>query len=141
MNIKKSSRHSKIIGNFGETLISNWLSRSGFEVITVDHTGIDIIAYDPKSKQRLGITVKSRTRNEGVEEDPVNIFSNSKKDREKLKRACKSFACIPWIAIYVETLNFAEIYLTSLNNYDSKYRGKKVRKIDDWKMGEKNKEQ
>ena len=47
MEIIKSPRHQKIIGNFGESLICNWLSRSGFEVAVVDHTGIDIVAYNP----------------------------------------------------------------------------------------------
>lgn len=143
MKIIKSSRHQKIIGRFGEYLICNWLSRSGFEVTIVDHTGIDIIAYNPRAKQRLGITVKSRTRNMGKEEEPVNLFSYQKgeTDRQKLLDACEAFACEPWIAVYVETLNFADIYLTSLKNYDEKYRGKKEKAIDDWKMGKKYKEQ
>jgi len=46
VEIIKSSRHQKIIGNFGESLICNWLSQSGFEVAIVDHTGVDIIAYN-----------------------------------------------------------------------------------------------
>ncbi|MEJ5273923.1 MAG: hypothetical protein WH035_07315 [Spirochaetota bacterium] len=41
--IDKSSRHSKIIGNFSENLLCNFLSRSGFEVTTIDHTGLNII--------------------------------------------------------------------------------------------------
>jgi len=85
MEINKSSRHQKIIGNFGEQLICNWLSRSGFEVIIVDHTGIDIIAYNPKTMQRIGISVKSRTRNIGKKEEAVYIFSfrKGKNDRKK----------------------------------------------------------
>ena len=75
MEIIKSSRHQKIIGDFGENLICNWLSRSGFEVTLVDHTGIDIIAYNPSTNQRFGITVRSRTRTAGKEENSVNIFS------------------------------------------------------------------
>lgn len=49
MEIVKSSRHSKIIGDFGENLICNWLSRSGFEVSIVDHTGIDILLIAHKT--------------------------------------------------------------------------------------------
>jgi len=48
MSIEKSTRHQKIIGAFGEHFLCNWLSRSGFEVSIVDHTGIDLIAYNPK---------------------------------------------------------------------------------------------
>jgi len=54
IDIEKSSRHQKIIGNLGENLVCNWLSRSGLEVTIVDHTGIDIIAYNPRTKERLG---------------------------------------------------------------------------------------
>jgi Holliday junction resolvase-like predicted endonuclease len=142
MEIVKSSRHQKIIGNFGENLICNWLSRSGFEVTIVDHTGMDIIAYNPATKRRLGITVKSRTRNVGKEETTVNIFSRQKgkDDRQKLIAACEAFSCEPWIGVYVETSRSAYVYLTSLNNYDSKYLSKAGKAIDDWKMGRKDRE-
>jgi Holliday junction resolvase len=139
MEITKSSRHQKIIGDFGEHIICNWLSRSGFEVILVDHTGIDIIAYKPSKKQRLGITVKSRTRDIGKERLSVNLLSyrRGKNDREKLVNACQAFACEPWIAVYVESLDSADVYLTSLKNYDEKYRLEEERAIDVWKMTEK----
>ena len=143
MEITKSSRHQKIIGNFGEQLICNWLSRTGFEVIIVDHTGIDIIAYNPKTKQRLGITVKSRTRNIGKEEETVNIFSYRKRknDRQKLLNACDAFSCEPWIGVYIETSDFADVYITSLKNYDEKYRGREGKAIDDWGLRKKDKEE
>lgn len=136
MEILKSSRHQKIIGDFGERLICNWLSRSGFEVIVVDHTGIDLIAYHPTSQQRLGITVKSRTRIPGKEDTSVNIFSyqKGKDDRQKVLDTCRAFACEPGIAIYIEATDYADLYLTSLENFDQKYRGKKGKAIDDWKM-------
>jgi hypothetical protein len=142
MEINKSSRHQKIIGNFGEQLICNWLSRSGFEVIIVDHTGIDIIAYNPKTMQRIGISVKSRTRNIGKEEEAVYIFSfrNGKNDRKKLLDACTAFSCEPWIGVYVETSDFADLYLTSLKNYDEKYRGSEGKSFNSWRMTEKDKE-
>ena len=106
----------------------------------VDHTGIDIIAYNPSTNQRLGITVKSRTRNIGKERTGVNVFLSRKEDRRKSLDACKAFACEPWIAIYVETADFADVYLTSLENYDNKYRGQEGRAIDSWKMREKDKQ-
>ena len=137
-SIIKSTRHQKIIGDFGEAILCNWLSRSGFGVAVVNHTGIDIVAYNKKTKKRLGISVKSRTRTSEKETESVNIFSNKKKDRNKLEMACKAFCCEPWIAIYVETVKEADIYLTSVKNYDRKYRIKN-RVIDDWKMGKKYK--
>lgn len=132
--IIKSTRHAKIIGSLGEYMVTNWLSRQGFEVMVVDHTGIDLIASPPESTRRMGITVKSRTRYSGSEVESVNLFSNGKQDREKLKNACKAFGCDPWIGIYVETANGADLYLLSLSHYDKHYRGKTKRKIDDWKM-------
>jgi len=132
--VKKSSRHQKIIGDFGENLICNWLSRSGFEVSIVDHTGIDIVAYNTKTNERLGITVKSRTRTSGKEREPVNLFDSE--GRQKLRDACSYFGCKPWIAVYVETIDYADVFLTSLENYDSKYR--RQRQTDDWKMGPKH---
>jgi len=138
-SIIKSTRHSKIIGDFGELKICNWLSRSGFEIARVDHTGIDIVAYNKKTGKRLGITVKSRTRCEGSECESVNLLSNREKDRMKVEEACKAFACEPWIGIYVETADFADIYLMSLSHYDNGYR-KKDKILDDWKMTEKYKQ-
>jgi hypothetical protein len=141
MNIIKSSRHQKIIGNFGESIICNWLSRSGFEVAIVDHTGIDIVAYKPPTGQRLGITVKSRTRSVGSEKSSVTIFSNrnNKNDREKLLNACRAFNCEPWIAVYVEATDGADVYLTSLKNYDLNYH-RVGKTIEDWKMTPKERE-
>ncbi|OGD44158.1 hypothetical protein A3K79_00715 [Candidatus Bathyarchaeota archaeon RBG_13_46_16b] len=139
-DIEKSSRHQKIIGEQGEHLVCNWLSRSGFEVAVVDHTGIDVIAYDPRTEERLGISVKSRTRNLGKEKDSVNIFSyrEGKNDRKKLTDACKAFNADPWLAVYVETTDHADLFLTSLSNYDAKYGKTEKRAIDNWKMGAKH---
>ena len=140
MDIEKGTRYSEIIGNFGEGLILSWLSRSGFEACLVDHTGLDVIAYHKASKRRLGFTVKSRTRISGRDKSSVNIFSfrEGKDDRQKLMDACEAFGCQEaWIAVYVETVNSADLYLTSLKNYDMKYMSSKSRAIHDWKMGDK----
>ena len=72
--ITKSGYFSKIIGNFGENLVCNWLSRSGFEVALIDHTGIDVLAYQRATRERFGITVRSRTRLTGTENECVNLF-------------------------------------------------------------------
>lgn len=53
--------------------------------------------------------------------------------------ACEVFGCVPWIAVYVETQNSADVLLTSLKIFDEKYRGKK-KLVDTWKMGDKNKD-
>lgn len=141
MEIEKGSRHSKIIGAFGEAFLCNWLSRSGFEVAVVDHTGIDLVAYNPTTGRRLGITVKSRTRHAGKETESVNVFSNRKTpgDRDKLLAACKAFGCDPWVAVYVETVKSADLYLMSLEHFDDVYCPNKSCAIDTWKMGAKQK--
>ena len=141
LKIDKSSRHQKIIGCFGEHAICNWLSRSGFEVTIVDHTGIDIIAYDPKSDRRFGITVKSRTRKRRTETQDVTLFRYHRRrdDREKLQKACEAFKCEPWIGVYVETQDAADLFLTSLENYEEKYRRGAGKSTDSWKMTDKAK--
>jgi len=50
-DIVKSTRHSKITGDFAEALVLYWLSRSGFECARVDHTGIDLIARNPDTNE------------------------------------------------------------------------------------------
>jgi len=136
MEIVKSTRHQKIIGDFGENLICNWLSRSGFEVTIVDHTGIDIVAYHPATKRRLGITVKSRTRNVGKETTSVTIFSNreGENDNQKVIDACQAFSCEPWVGIYVEAADYADVYLTSIEYYQQAYRSSTGRGFRSWKM-------
>jgi hypothetical protein len=85
--------------------------------------------------------VKSRTRVQGKDAESVNVFSYQKElsDRTKLREACETFGCEPWVAVYVETLEAADLYLTSLEHYDQAYRGKESRAIDTWKMGNKEK--
>lgn len=134
MPIAKSSRHQKIIGDFGESLICNWLSRSGFEVTIVDHTGIDIVAYNLKRDWRIGISVKSRTRNVGQEGGVVKLIDNNN-DILKIQEACKSFACEPWIGIYVETDEYSDLYLLSLKHLQENYSEKRNKGIN-WKMSE-----
>jgi hypothetical protein len=56
-----------------------------------------------------------------------------------VNEACKAFACDPWIAIYVETQNNPDLFLTSLKNFDEKYRGEKPLAVETWKMGDYNK--
>jgi hypothetical protein len=120
MQISKSSRHQKIVGCYGEHLVCNWLSRSGFEAFIVDHTGIDIVAYNKRMKQRLGISVKARTRFPGTEVESVYLFRRPE-DRNHLLAACEFFDCEPWVAVYVESESVGDLFLTSLDVYDRSY--------------------
>ena len=98
--MEKSSRHAKITGDFGEALVLYWLSRSGFECARVDHTGIDLIAKRPRSEERLGVSVKTRSRSPGTETDSVNIGRPD--DFAKVAAACSAFQCVPYFAIVVD---------------------------------------
>jgi hypothetical protein len=43
---------TKVVGSPISSARARWLSRSGFQVAVSDHTGIDIIAYNPRTKQK-----------------------------------------------------------------------------------------
>jgi len=100
MKITKSSRHSKIAGDFGESLVLYLLSKRGFECASIDHTGIDLIARHPRKPEIMGISVKSRTRTPGTENEYVIVKSG---DFDKVEAACEAFGCLPYFAIVVDT--------------------------------------
>jgi hypothetical protein len=81
--------------------------------------------------------VKSRTRKPGTETDSVNLFQGAKDDRRKLLDACEAFGCEPWIGVYAECDARADLFLTSLENYDRRYGTRGENAIDGWKMTEK----
>lgn len=108
MKVQKSSRHSKITGDFAEHLILYWLSKYGFECARVDHTGIDLIANNPITNEVMGISVKSRSRNDGKEGQYVSI----KNDQfEKVDSACKAFNCTPYFAIVVDESSYIYAFI------------------------------
>jgi Holliday junction resolvase-like predicted endonuclease len=113
MKITKSTRHSKIAGNFGETIVLYWLSKYGFECALVDHTGIDIIARNPHTKEVMGISVKSRTRSKGGEGESVTIPN---KNLNKANAACKAFGCTPYFAIVVDAGDTIRVYISSMKH-------------------------
>lgn len=121
---------AQTVGRFGEHLVSYWLARSGYEVAIIDYTGIDVIARDPESKNLLGITVKTRLRTKG-KATSVALFKGN--DRDKVNVVCKAFNCQPWLAVYVECEDTADLYLTSLKHYDKHYRRKGLKK-EAWYM-------
>ena len=88
MKLVKSTRHSKITGDFGEAVVLYLLSRHGFECARIDHTGTDLIARRPNSTEVLGISVKSRSRQVGTENDYVSLPHEG---FVKAKAACDAF--------------------------------------------------
>ena len=122
--MQKSSRHSKITGNFGEALILYWLSKRGFECADVDHTGIDLIARRPSSDEVLGISVKCRSRAEGTDETSVNLLHAND---EKIEAACRAFRCVPYVAVVVDQGSAVRAYLATLQHVRTQYPGQSWR--------------
>lgn len=111
LEINRSSRHAKIAGDFGETLVLYWLSKHGFECACVDHTGIDLIALNPHTNERMGISVKSRTRKAGSENKDVNLPADN---FDKVVEACKAFGCQPYFAIVVDGAANIRAFITPM---------------------------
>lgn len=131
VQITKSSRHSKITGDFAESMVLYWLSKYGFECAKVDHTGIDIIDRNPKRKELMGISVKSRSRNIGKEGQYVSIPKNN---FDKARNACKAFDCVPYFTIQVDEADTIWIFITSMKHLLEMYPiGQRV---SGWKMTE-----
>jgi Holliday junction resolvase-like predicted endonuclease len=120
--MEKSSRHAKITGDFGEALVLYWLSRSGFECARVDHTGIDLLAKRPRSDERLGISVKTRSRLPGKEAESVNI--GRPEDFAKVEAACSAFQCVPYFAIVVHAAQRVSVFLVSKVHLERLYPGR-----------------
>ena len=133
MKLSKSTRHSKITGDFAEQLILYWLSKYGFECAKVDHTGIDIIAKNPHSEELFGISVKSRSRSIGTEQDSVTIQNDH---FLKVEKACEAFGCIPYFAIVVDANETITAFLLSMDELEKISPQRK--KTSSWKMRPKN---
>ena len=112
----KSKRHSKIVGDFGEHLVCYWLSKRNFQPVIVDYIGIDIVAYNNNSKERLGISVKSRTRQKT--QSQKSEFLLKTKQFPLIYEACKFFDAKPYFGIVVDQDVFQriEIYIIPFEN-------------------------
>ena len=111
MEMHKSSRHSKITGDFAEGLLLYWLSKYGYECARVDHVGIDLIARSPDGI-KMGISVKSRSRYDGTEKVCVRLPSDG---FNKAVQACEAFGLIPFYAVVVDGAGFIRGFLVSLD--------------------------
>ena len=129
--ISKSSRHSKITGDFAEGLVLYWLSKHGFESASVDHTGIDLISRNPVTQELMGISVKGRSRDIGKEKEHMNIPNDN---FEKVDKACIAFGCVPYFAILVDRGDLITIFILTKDKLLSLFpMGKSVCV---WKMGD-----
>jgi hypothetical protein len=131
MKLTKSSRHSKITGDFGESIVLYLLSRHGFEGARVDHTGIDLIARRPNSREVLGISVKSRSRQAGTENTHLALPHDG---FVKAKAACDAFGCTPYFALVIDAGQRIQVFLLSLRHLQKLFPG--GRKVSAWQMSE-----
>ena len=131
MKIKKSTRHAKITGDFGEAVVLYWLSKYGFECASVDHTGIDIIARNPHTKEVMGISVKSRSRAEGMEKESVTIPNDN---FGKAEVACAAFGCVPYFAIVIDAGEVIRGFLLPMSRLLTLFP--KSKNASNWKMTE-----
>jgi Holliday junction resolvase-like predicted endonuclease len=129
MKIAKSSRHSKITGDFAERLVLYWLSKHGFECALVDHVGLDIIARNPHNQEVMGISVKSRSRSSGTDGSSLSIPNDN---LAKLDAACMAFNCKPYFAIVIdEAYTISVFILTKAHLVSISPPG---REVISWKM-------
>jgi hypothetical protein len=96
----KGERHSKITGTFNENLLLYFLSKTQYEPVLVDYTGIDIVAYNKATKRRLGISVKSRSKT--MERPKSEGLTINATEYEKINRSCVFFDCEPWICFIID---------------------------------------
>jgi hypothetical protein len=117
--MKKSTRHSKITGDFAEALVLYWLSKSEYECARVDHTGIDLIASKKDGSERMGISVQGRSRYAGTETISVNLH-----EFESAREASKIFGLTPFAAIVVDGADVIRCFLVPLDRLERIATGK-----------------
>ena len=69
-----------------------------------------MVAYNKTSKRRLGISVKTRTRSAGTENEGLYI---KPADLEKVRVACEFFECEPYWGIVVDRCPYIDAILIS----------------------------
>lgn len=136
VQVSKSSRHSKMTGDFAEHLVLYWLSKHGFECARVDHTGIDLIARNPHTDEVMGISVKSRSRNPGTETTSISIHDS---DIQKALKACTTFQCRAYFAIMADIKNKIVVFILSAQKLRKIFPNSKD--VYAWRMTEKCLEQ
>lgn len=88
------TRAPKLIGDFGEGLVTYALIRGGYEVAHVDHVGADLIAE--KNGERIAVSVKTRNRNTDTKESDMVVIADD--NIAKLKFFSEQFGMAPVFA-------------------------------------------
>ncbi len=121
INVKKSSHHSTITGDFAERLVLYWLSKSGYECGRFDYTGIDILAA-AQDGRLMGISVQCRSRYPGTERVGVSLHKF-----EEARVACRTFGCVAYAAIVVDRAGVISCYFMPLDHLERIAGGKSLR--------------
>jgi hypothetical protein len=90
----RNTRSPKLIGDFGESLVTYALIQGGYEVAHVDHVGADLIAE--KEGRRIAVSVKTRRWREGTRENDMVVVESA--NLEKLRGFAERFALEPVFA-------------------------------------------
>jgi predicted transcriptional regulator len=120
---QKSSRHSKIAGDFGEMLVLYYLSRYGFECARIDHTGIDLLARAKAEEKPWGISVKTASREEHRKKKARTLSGG---DIEAAERACFAFNATPYLAIVHDEIDSVCVLLCSIEELKKERMDKKT---------------
>ncbi len=121
--VKKNSRAPKLLGDFGEGLVTYALIRKGFEVACVDHVGADLIAE--KDHFKIAVSVKTRLFREGSVESRGAVFTFGHLD--KLEYFARRFDLVPVLAHVVCIADDHVIHLFILRVADIRAKLKAVK--------------
>lgn len=132
--VSKHSRAPKLLGDFGEGLVTYALIRKGFEVACVDHVGADLIAE--KNAYTIAVSVKTRLFRSGSVESRGMVFEYS--HLEKLKHFGARFNLDPVLAFAVCIADDNVIHLFVIRVEDIELRLKKVKHGHRFQFGSKH---
>jgi len=121
--VSKNSRAPKLLGDFGEGLVTYALIRKGYEVACVDHVGADLIAE--KNEYKIAVSVKTRLFRNGSTESRGMVFEFD--HLEKLKFFADRFGLDPVLAHAVCIADDSIIHLFVIRVADIEANLKKVK--------------
>ena len=113
MNNSKT-RAPKLIGDFGEGLVTYTLIRKDYEVAYVDHVGADLICE--KDGNRIAVSVKTRLFRPDSKESRMFCIEDS--HLEKLRYFSNKFALEPVFALLVCLSDKSEMHLIMIKVAD-----------------------
>ncbi|MCH7725792.1 MAG: hypothetical protein IH991_04825 [Planctomycetes bacterium] len=117
---RKNSRAPKLLGDFGEGLVTYTLIRKGMEVACVDHVGADLIAE--KDDYKIAVSVKTRLFRSGSVESRGAVFEYT--HLEKLKHFANRFDLDPVLAhaVCIADDNIIHLFILRVTDIESKLK-------------------